>query len=157
MPYPLSLYGMYLLRSDFGIHLFEALGFSPHSKHFVSWCRERVTRIELPTLPRVMIFEENHQWKARQGTPRETFELDYLRMERWLAKYCQVKVDKNHDSSQLLNAPLQPLLKVEFVDGVKKTLFRVGEHYLQLEGRVFSSLELEGGLKKLDAFLGRQP
>jgi hypothetical protein len=67
--------------------------------------------------------------------------------------YCQIEVTKDLSLKESVSQPLTPILLIEFIDGTKTTLYKVGTDFYQLQGRVFASPELEKGLLELQPLL----
>jgi hypothetical protein len=147
-----TIYGIFALKSDYGSTIFEAFGFGLHSKNYVSWCQQRVAKIEILTEEPLVVFEESRKWIG-QRSEKDQFEINYLSMERWLGTYCQVNV--NESSNQIpLDAELVPILRIELLDGTKKSFFLLADGRYFLKGRAFRSEEFDEGLKALGGFFG---
>ena len=70
----LTIYGMFLLNSDYGNKMFEALGFGLHTKSYVAWCQNRVAKMELVSEPVMSVYESERKWLGRS---EDTFEINY--------------------------------------------------------------------------------
>lgn len=157
----MTIYGIYLMRSDYGSKTFEAFGFGLQSENFVAWCQTRVKKIEVSRGEVVyLLHEENRKWwvqESRDGQLSSPKELDYIAVEKWLAEFCQVKTEKNLTPQEAMALPVSPIMNIELINGEKKTLFRIGETDLQIKGRAFASEEMEKGLLELYRLLAIRP
>ncbi len=147
-----TIYGIIALKSDYGSTIFEAFGFGLHSKNYVAWCQQRVAKIEILTEEPLQISEKDRKWIARRSDD-SSFEINYLNMERWLGRYCQITVDESSEQVPL-DADLRPILRVQLLDGTKKSFFVLGDGRYFLKGRAFRSQEFDEGLKALGGFFG---
>ena len=93
------------------------------------------------------ITEEAGKWLWKSDTD---VLLNYLSMEKWLARYCQLPIKKVPFKD--FNAPMSPLLEVKFISGETATFYDLGEGRFQLQDHIFSSPDLDKAMKELLAF-----
>ena len=60
----------------------------------LNWCVERW----IHSAETKKAFEEDGRWLWKMK--EETFELDYLRVEKWFIKYCQISIDEKVQASE---------------------------------------------------------
>ena len=92
--------------------------------------------------------EQDGQWQW-EGT--STAKLNYLAIEKWFAKYCQVSI-KPIDFKDF-GSPLIPLIEVAFVDGESATFYDLGQNRMQVDEHIFKSSKLQKGLVELSKLL----
>lgn len=114
----------------------------------LNWCVERVDSLYLYESQEKLI-EEDGQWLWQKGDQSQ--ELDYLRVEKWFAKYCQIPIDEKLDASKN-RSPFKPFLEARFIDGSRKTLSVAGSTSFRIDSHLFRSETLRKGIKELLAF-----
>jgi hypothetical protein len=112
----------------------------------INWCEERVSQI--------LVYESGSKLLEKDGkwiwANSEENVLDYLRIEKWFAKYCQVSV--TIPENYIMVAP-NPLVEVAFLDGNRLTIYEIGGAGLyKIRDKIFQSESLKEGLKELLAF-----
>ena len=112
----------------------------------INWCEERVSSLYFYG-PQAKLVEKAGKWTWSQQFEKE---LDYLRVEKWFAKYCQIPVDKKLDS-QGPQAD-QPLFEAQFIDGNRLSLYTDGQNTFRIRDKVFESETLRKAIKELLAF-----
>lgn len=122
-----------------------SLGFENTAR--LNWCEERVGQLYLFETSG-KLYEEKNRWLWQQkGEDRV---LDYLRVEKWFAKYCQVDFSKETDPAGTEN--FRPIFEAQFIDGQRLTLYRSESGLFKARDRVFASETLRQALKELLAF-----
>ncbi len=145
---------MVYLRSNTGPKIFETMGFKPVSKNYLSWCQERVTEISTTGKDKVQINETKGKWLVSKDINHK--EINYLKMEKWLAEYCQVKI-VHVEKQDFFKQKLESLFRVKLKNEDKFTFFKVGEDKFQVRSLIFQSEELEKGFNELSVILGKKP
>ncbi len=115
----------------------------------INWCTERVQSLYIYGSQEKLV-EESGKWLWRSGSTR--VELDYLRVEKWFAKYCQAEIDLPQVEDNVDNEGTSPLLEVIFVDGSRRTLFFRPPTGFEIGNQQFDSETLRKGIKELLAF-----
>ena len=87
-----------------------SLGFENTARR--NWCEERVGQLYLFETSG-KLYEEKNRWLWHQDG--EDRLLDYLRVEKWFAKYCQVDFSEEIDSSMAVD--FRPVFEAQFIDG----------------------------------------
>ncbi len=114
----------------------------------LNWCVERVDSIYFYETQEKLFEEEGRWlWKMKAGTQ----ELDYLRVEKWFAKYCQISIDEKLQTSE---NPVRftPVFEAQFIDGSRKTLSQTNSDLFKIDSHQFRSETLRKGIKELLAF-----
>ncbi len=100
----------------------------------LKWCRTRVSSIEIPP---VRCFQKGLKWIAEEGINK--YELNFISVEKWLAKYCTLKIKKinsittNNTNKEGNNNSNRPhlLIHVEFIDGSTLNIVQLNENMYQ--------------------------
>lgn len=144
----MTVYCIYLLNQG---HLTDFLGSvgSPYSET-LNWCSNRIVKIEAYNQTWTLE-EKDKKWMITKGdqTPQT---LEYLDVEKWLAKYCQVHIQIYRNSS-LLDKPITPIAKAYFNDGKTALISVLGENTYQIADVSFKSIEMTEGLADLKKLL----
>ena len=123
-----------------------SLGFG--SNRF-NWCEERVKSLYVFNLE-AKLYEFEGVWYWKENS--EARVLDYLRVEKWFARYCQV--DAKVIDFVNLDQKSRVFFEVEFLGGNRLVLYEKGD-YFEIRGQFFQSEALRTGLKELLAFSSR--
>lgn len=137
-----TLLAIFWLRQGHLSVFWTSLGLDSGS---INWCEERVKSLYIFDL-KAKIHEINRTWQWKQKNRNRT--LDYLRVEKWFAGYCQV------DANIVTTAHSQKsrvIFEVEFINGDHLVLREKGD-YFEIRNKVFRSKTLRRGLKELLAF-----
>ena len=111
----------------------------------LNWCKERVESLYLYE-SKLTLIEKNAKWlwKGHEEAP-----LDYLKIEKWFAEYCQVPLDVDMTVGQ---TPSQPVAEVVFIDGQRLSIFSNGASGFKIQNDIFASEKFRQGLKELIDF-----
>lgn len=120
--------------------------------HSLNWCNDRLISFT-GTKDAVTwtLKEENRKWVIVKDSS-DTKTLEYLDIEKWLAKYCilDIVVEK----VDALDMKVTPIALATFNDETKTRIFKLGDQKLyQINHVIFTSTELEQGLAELYALL----
>lgn len=110
----------------------------------MNWCQERVGQLMFYET-KAKLVESKGQWLWDQGEQKA---LDYLRVEKWFARYCQIPVEAG--STQTM--PGKPVFEAQFIDGTRLSLYSDGEKTFRIRDKVFQSETFQRALKELLAF-----
>ena len=111
----------------------------------LSWCEERVGTLYFYD-SKAKLMEKDGKWLWMGEVEKE---LDYLRVEKWFAKYCLIPVDKM-DVAKMEAA--NPVFEAQFIDGNRLSLHSNGEDIFKIRDQVFQSQAFRKALKELLAF-----
>ncbi len=111
-----------------------------------NWCEERVKSLYIFDL-KARLYEAQGVWYWEQE--RENRTLDYLRVEKWFAGYCQV--DSKTVEVVSPDQKSRVVFEAEFLNGDHLILHKKGD-YFEIRGQFFQSEALRRGLKELLAF-----
>ncbi len=129
-----------------------SLGFSTGER--LNWCSERVQSVYHFDSGSKLL-EKDGKWIWQDNSQAEQV-LEYLQVEKWFARYCQVPFENVPSTEdQDIIAP-KALLEVVFVGGDRLTIFKTytgGASFL-IRKHEFQSETLRKGLKELLAFGG---
>lgn len=139
-----SVAAIVLLKQGHMNTFWTSLGFPTGDR--LNWCSERVHSIyHIPSGSKLLEKEGKWIW---QYPDRGEKELDYLRVEKWFARYCQVPFEgESSDAGE----KLPPLFEVVFVGEDRLNIFGA-DHEFSIRNREFSSETLRNGLQELLAF-----
>ena len=138
-----TIFAIVWLKQDHLSAFWTSLGLN--SSRF-NWCEERVKSLYVFD-SKARLYEDGGVWHWKQKNENRT--LDYLRVEKWFARYCQVEADiidvVNPDQKSRF------VFEVEFLNGDHLILHEKGD-YFEIRGQFFQSEALRRGLKELLAF-----
>ena len=160
----ITILGIHWLKQGHLPVFWTSLGLGPS---YLNWCEQRVkslyifeanvnanesqsTQISMASrhLQVAVLYESQGTWIWKQNETER--KLDYLRVEKWFAKFCQVDA-KPMDNP--LSTPKQTVFEAEFLNGKHLNLYKNGEGF-EIRGRSFQSEALHQGLRELLAFGG---
>lgn len=121
--------------------------------HSLNWCNDRLISLE-GTKDSIAwtLTEEDRKWVIIKNTLDKKI-LEYLDIEKWLAKYCILDISTDHNIDAL-NMQVSQLAFAKFNDGTTARIFKLGDQNLfQINQVIFTSPELEEGLKELHRLL----
>ena len=130
------------LKGGHGNQFLTSMGLGDEEQR-LNWCSNRVASMTL-SQKGSSIVEKSGKW-LWLGT--HEVELNYLDIEKWFAKYCQLNIKKVQFSD--FNSPLNPILKVEFIDGEAATFYDLGEKRIQVQDQIFKSATFDKAIKEL--------
>jgi hypothetical protein len=113
----------------------------------LNWCEERVGTLFLYD-SKAKLTEKDGKWLWVGEIEKE---LDYLRVEKWFAKYCLIPVD---DMEVAEMASSSPVFEAQFIDGNRLSLYSDGENIFKIRDKVFQSQAFREALQELLAFGG---
>ena len=113
----------------------------------LNWCEERISDLYFFETSG-KLYEEKGLWLWQQDGGDRV--LDYLRVEKWFAKYCQV--DFSEDIEIASTGKFRPVFEAQFIDGERLTLYISESGLFKARDRVFASETLRQALKELLAF-----
>lgn len=123
------------LKSNHNNDFLASLGFGGTK---INWCEKRVARLKFKNLSEIK--EVNSKWGVQ--TQDEHIIINYVEFEKWLAQFCLLKADVAKVENPL-QQNLTPLFDVEYIDGEKLTIYRLGEDKFQIKQMLFKSSTLE--------------
>ncbi len=139
-----TIVAIYWLKQGHMDAFWTSLGIS-RSDSRINWCEERVDTLHFYETGSKLL-EKDGKWMWVGNTEKE---LDYLRVEKWFARYCQIPVDP-------ITAPTesgaQAVFEAAFIDGGRLSLYEFPSGSFKVRDQVFNSETLRKGLKELLAF-----
>ena len=111
----------------------------------INWCDERVASLHMYDSGAKLV-EKDGKWLWVQGDERT---LDYLRVEKWFAKYCQVGITPLAPAEI---SELHPIFEAVFINGDRISLHQGQRGHFKMRDQVFKSETLQNALKELLAF-----
>lgn len=121
--------------------------------HSLNWCNNRL--ISLTGTSNNVVWtlkEQDRKWVIVKGES-EMKTLEYLDIEKWLAKYCILDISVFKDNS-IFDMVVHPIATATFNDGSSAKMFTLGDKGLyQIDHVVFTSPEFEKGLAELKDLL----
>ena len=157
----ITILGIHWLKQDHLPVFWTSLGLSPSH---LNWCEQRVkslyifesntsasesqnTKISMASRHlHAVLYESQGTWIWKQNETQR--KLDYLRVEKWFAKFCQVDA-KPMDNP--VSTPKQTVFEAEFLNGKHLNLYKKGQGF-EIRGQFFQSEALGQGLKELLTF-----
>ncbi len=127
-----------------------SLGFETGDR--ISWCSERVQSMyHFESGSKLLEKDGKWLWQDKDKSEKE---LDYLRVEKWFARYCQVPFAEISDSDEWESSNQKPLFEVAFIDSDRSTIFGRSDEgtVFKIQNREFQSETLRNGLQELLAF-----
>ena len=162
-----TLIAIYWLKQGHSSAFLTSLGFS--SGQF-NWCEERVKSLYLFDL-KAKIQEVDGTWQWVKEDKKKT--LDYLRIEKWFAKYCHISLDSDEEGAEVdsesslafsgkkglgirpsFRKVSKAVFEVEFING-NHLVLKQKKDYFKIGDRFFQSESFRKGLEELFA-LGSQ-
>ena len=140
-----TVLSIYWLNQGHMVKTLSSIGFSNNGQ-ILNWCENRIQSLGIPSAQATLTEKAGRWvWQTQDTTP-----LNYLSVEKWFAKYCQIPVKKVNFED--FNSPMTPILEVTFISGETATFYDLGEGRVQLQNNVFSSPALQQAMKELLAF-----
>lgn len=146
-----TIYSLALLNTGHMNDFWTSLGIG--KKHnALNWCNNRLESLSGKTAEVAWTLkEDNRQWVIQKNA--ETKTLEYLDVEKWLARYCIVDIEIYKDSA-ILDMPVTLIAIAQFNDGTSAKIFRLGDNEIfQINHYTFKSSEWEQALKDLQSLL----
>ena len=138
-----TIAAIYLLKSGHMTQFWTSLGFQA-KENILNWCDERVHSIYFYEKD-AKIIEESGKWFWRSS---EDVTLDYLTMEKWLARYCHLAVAP----AKISDGETTALFEVEFINGDRVSFHGLDDDHIQVRGTIYQSPTLRKAFKELLAF-----
>jgi hypothetical protein len=111
----------------------------------INWCSERVESLYFYDA-KVKIYEHEAKWYLKSDSEKE---LDYLRVEKWFARYCQIAILRSDDKPR---DEAKADVEIQFINGERLTIFTFPDSNFRINKLIFKSETLRQGLKELLAF-----
>lgn len=108
----------------------------------LNWCDERVGTLYIYR-GSSKLTEKDGQWFWIGETEKQ---LDYLRVEKWFARYCQIPVDEVAEQKQEQS---EPIFEANFINGTRLSVYQYPSGHFLINQKVFKSKVFEKGLKEL--------
>lgn len=144
-----TVFSIYLLNSQHSVDFLSSLGFSSSQKT-LNWCNERLRKAE--GLSQTWSLEEkNGQWILQTADSKELV-VDYLEVEKWLAKYCSVEI-ASYPTEKILDLKLTPFARIYFSDQSSALIYQKDFSVFQINEITFESVELQEGFFALKNLL----
>jgi hypothetical protein len=143
-----TLYSMYLLKSHHATDFFTSLGFS--SSRTLTWCPDRLLKLE--GLSASWTLESIERKWVLSGIQQQPVFIDPLDMEKWLARYCTIKIEPL-SREKILELKLNPSARFIFNDGQKTLLYQKDQRIFQMNEITFESQEFQQALVQLSQLL----
>ncbi len=138
-----TLVAIFWLNQGHMSQFWTSLGFK--NQH-LNWCEERVSSLYFYE-QNAKLYEKSGEWFWQGQTE---IPLDYLRVEKWFAQYCQIPFEK-------VEAPLIatrgiPVFEALFLDNERLTLYTDTDGTFRFRDEFFKSETLRQAIKELLAF-----
>lgn len=149
----IGLIGVYYAMSDIKKSDTFAAFFSPPSaktpitRSTLNLCPTRTSEIEIHNKSNKQVLRFYQKGSSWIASAEQTFELDSLFMEKWLAEFCEVKIDHFVE-----NTPTHEALQVihfNYIDGTSQIIQVYSQGFLTNMGMVESE-ELKQALLRLN-------
>ncbi|MBY0385649.1 hypothetical protein K2X05_10880 [bacterium] len=137
-----TVFSIYLLNSQHSVDFLSSLGFSSSQKT-LNWCSDRLRKAEGLSQP-WSLEEKNGQWMLQTSSSQE-FVVDYLEVEKWLAKYCSVHITP-YPPEKILDLKLSPFARIQFGDKSTALIYQKDFSVFQINEITFESKEMQEGL-----------
>lgn len=146
-----TIYSLTLLNTGHMNDFWTSLGIGQNTNS-LNWCSNRLVSLSGATATgNWTLKEDNRQWVIENNN--ETKILEYLDVEKWLAKYCIIDIEP-YKSEAILDMAVAPIATAIFNDGSKAKLFRLGQdNVFQINHSTFKSPEWEEAIKELQSLL----
>jgi hypothetical protein len=145
-----TLYSIYLLDTGHMGDFWTSLGIGNKGQSLI-WCSSRVTQLEDAKNKGWMLEEKNQQWQITKLS--DTKNLNYLDLEKWLAKYCTLEITI-YNNPDILDMHLEPFAVARFNDGTSAKIYTLGDkNIFQINEVIFQSREFEQALQELKDLL----
>ncbi len=145
-----TVVSMYLLNTGHTKDFLNSLGFSS-SGETLHWCSDRLLKAE-GLSKKWSLQEVERQWILRNDQGRELV-VDYLEVEKWLAKYCMLDIQP-YPREKILSTTLSPYLKLIFKDNKQVLIYQKDMQVFQMNEHTFESADLKEGLLALQGLFG---
>ncbi len=145
-----TVFSIYMLNSGHTKDFLNSLGFST-SGRTLHWCSDRLLKAEGLNSD-WSLQEQDRKWVVRNPAKQELV-VDYLEVEKWLAKYCMLEV-LPYPKEKILDTPLSPFMKIVFKDNHQVLIYQKDMTVFQLNEQTFESEEFKEGLQALERLLG---
>ncbi|MCC6138531.1 MAG: hypothetical protein IT287_07850 [Bdellovibrionaceae bacterium] len=141
-----TIYSAILLNNGHMNDFWTSLGFSKNSQS-LNWCTDRLLVLSgTKNNLNWTLKEQDRKWVIIKNET-DTKQLDYLDIEKWLAKYCILDIVPSKDIA-MLDMPVEHLATASFNDSSSVKIFKLGNMY-QINHVTFTSPELQKGLEEL--------
>lgn len=146
-----TIYAVIQLNTGHMNDFWTSLGMGKNSQS-LNWCNDRLVRLS-GTQNNVTweLKEQDSQWVIIKNQDTKT--LEYLDIEKWLAKYCILDI-KTEKSESFLDMAVTPVALAEFNDKTTARIFTLGNKNLyQINTVIFTSSEFDQALLELKSLL----
>ena len=145
-----TVFSMYLLNTGHTKDFLNSLGFSTSGKT-LHWCSDRLLKAE-GLSNKWSLQEIDRKWILKNEGGQELV-VDYLEVEKWLAKYCMLDIQP-YPREKILNTPLSPFMKIMFKDNKQVLIYQKDLQVFQINEHTFESEDLKDGLQALQKLFG---
>jgi hypothetical protein len=146
-----TVYAVFQLNTGHMNDFWTSLGMGKNSQS-LNWCNDRLVSLSgTHNTVEWTLKEHDAKWIIVKNNDTKT--LEYLDIEKWLAKYCilDIKTEKNES---FLDMAVTPIAFAEFNDKSTARIFTLGNNGLfQINTVIFTSPEFEQALVELRALL----
>jgi hypothetical protein len=144
-----TVVSMYLLNTGHTKDFLSSLGLASSGKT-LHWCSDRLLKAD--GLNKNWSLQEiDRQWILRNDRGQELI-VDYLEVEKWLAKYCMLEIQP-YPREKILSTPMSPFLKLFFKDNKQVLIYQKDMQVFQMNELTFESADLKEGLLALQRLL----
>lgn len=145
-----TLYAIFILKTGHMNDFWVSLGFNT-SEQTLNWCSNRLIKLESLTETKWKLEENSQKWQISKDE-ESPLDVDYVEVEKWLAKYCFLKIIPFKDKN-LLDMQFKPFAKASFNDGSKVLIYTFNGEVFQINEVIFKSQEMVSALKDLKNLL----
>jgi hypothetical protein len=143
-----TVFSIYLLNSQHSSDFFSSLGFGSSSQN-LNWCSDRLKKAE-GLFSDWSVEEKDRQWVLQKNNTSVV--VDYLEVEKWLARYCAVKISPV-SKEKILDLKLEPFARFFFNDGNKVLIYQKENTIFQFNEVIFTSEEMSSAFASLKNLL----
>lgn len=146
LAFSITIVCIYWLRDGHISQALHSMGVGGQGQ-VLNWCDQRVrSMVHIPSGAKIM--ESDSKWKWF-GYHTDEVLLDYLSIEKWLAKNCQLPATPVENQ---VGGAAVPLLEVEFITNERFVFYDLGDGLIRARGQVFKAPTLREAVKELLAF-----
>jgi len=146
-----TVYSMYLLNTGHSTDFMVSLGLGQKTQS-LNWCENRLTKLESAEPGKAWILQNvDRQWQISIDNG-EAKTVQYLDVEKWLAKYCTLDIQL-YNNEKVLDLHIEPFARATFNDGKDAKIYILGDDIFQINEVIFRSHEFKTGLADLHSLL----
>lgn len=146
-----TVYCIYLLNTGHSTDFMVSMGLGEKGQA-LNWCSNRLTKLESAEPGKAWILQETDKKWMISVDSSEPKALEYLDIEKWLAKSCTIKINI-YNSEKILEMQSMPFAVASFNDGTQARIYILSEDVFQINEVTFKSYEMKTAIAELKALL----